>query len=142
MFVPEFARWPEFRSRLAAFPELLREAIRFLRTNATCGRPCAPGWLTIIKDARTPAWGLQFLKHPSRDLCHILNCTGTGCHLIVRSERRTFCIRQRLTVSTWVERSGRSINSPLQPNAGWRWLCSIQNPVLHSLGYARWLPIP
>src|SRR5215470_19119464 len=48
--------------------------------------------LTIIKDARTPAWGLQFLKHPSRDLCHILHCTGTGCHLIVRSERRTFCM--------------------------------------------------
>jgi len=54
--------------------------------------PCAPGWLTIIKDARTPAWGLQFLKHLSRDLCHILNCTGTGCHLIVRFERRTFCM--------------------------------------------------
>src|SRR5215831_3259571 len=48
--------------------------------------------LTIIKDARTPAWGLQFLKHPSRDLCHILHCTGTGCHLIVRSEPRTFCM--------------------------------------------------
>jgi hypothetical protein len=34
MFVPHFARWPEFRSRLAAFTELLSEAIRFLRTIA------------------------------------------------------------------------------------------------------------
>jgi len=34
MFVPEFARWPEFRSRVAAFPELPGEAIRFLRTLA------------------------------------------------------------------------------------------------------------
>jgi hypothetical protein len=25
MFVPDFARWPEFRSRLAAFTELLSE---------------------------------------------------------------------------------------------------------------------
>ena len=33
MFVPEFARWPEFRSRLAAaFTELLSERIRFFRT--------------------------------------------------------------------------------------------------------------
>ena len=39
-------------------------------------------------------------------------------------------------------RSGRSINSPSQPNAEWRSLCSIQTPVLHSLGDARWLPIP
>jgi hypothetical protein len=34
MFVPDFARWPEFRSRLAAFTELLSEGIRFLRTIA------------------------------------------------------------------------------------------------------------
>ena len=34
MFVPDFARWPEFRSHLAAFTELLSEGIRFLRTIA------------------------------------------------------------------------------------------------------------
>jgi hypothetical protein len=34
MFVPDFARWPEFCSRLAAFAELLSEGIRFLRTIA------------------------------------------------------------------------------------------------------------
>jgi hypothetical protein len=28
MFVPDFARWPEFRSRLAAFTELLSEGRR------------------------------------------------------------------------------------------------------------------
>ena len=34
MFVTDFARWPEFRSRLAAFTELLSAGIRFLRTIA------------------------------------------------------------------------------------------------------------
>jgi hypothetical protein len=34
MFVIDFARWPEFRSRLAAFTELLSAGIRFLRTIA------------------------------------------------------------------------------------------------------------
>src|SRR5207244_1752566 len=58
----------------------------------TCGRLCVPGWLTIIKDAHTPAWALGSLKHLSLDPCQIPNCTGTGCHLIVRSERKTFCM--------------------------------------------------
>jgi putative transposase len=34
MFVFRFARWPEFRSRFAAFTGLLREGIRFVRTMA------------------------------------------------------------------------------------------------------------
>jgi putative transposase len=34
MFLTRFARWPEFRSRLAALTELLREGIQFARTAA------------------------------------------------------------------------------------------------------------
>jgi len=50
MFVPDFARWPEFRSRLAAFTELLSEGIRFLRTIAR-----ALGWLGISRRPLHPA---------------------------------------------------------------------------------------
>ena len=92
-------RWKS-RGGRPALPKEIRQLIaRMVKENITCGEERIAdelllklGRLTITKDARTPAWGLQFLKHLSRDRCHILNCTGTGCHLIVRSERRTFCM--------------------------------------------------
>lgn len=69
-----------------------RECLDFMipLNEPTCAEPCGPGWLTIIKDAHTPAWALGFRRNPSLDPCCAPGCTGTRCHLIVRSERGTF----------------------------------------------------
>ena|SRR5439155_22736877 len=52
MFVPRFARWPEFGFRLAAFTELLRERIQFLMTIARSRAALGAEVLFLRKQAR------------------------------------------------------------------------------------------
>src|SRR5260370_13095053 len=49
----------------------------------------ARGSRTITKDARTPAWALDFRSKLSTALAHDPKFPSTGCHATVRSERRT-----------------------------------------------------
>ena len=50
------------------------------------------GWNTTTKDAHTPAWVLECLRRALPDNCQLHGRTGTSYHLIVRFERKIFCV--------------------------------------------------